>query len=208
MHVRQVRGAGQVHVPHPAGRAGRGLVGVHRRGGLQQLPDSVHEPAARDQGGGLTADAGHPARGDPGAGHLAQQHRRPAHGNVVPAGQVRGLRASLRPEAGPRPHERRQRALGHRPAARALLRLRHVLRHHRRRRRPDVGDLVTALRQHLHTTQVLPALPARRRREPEPGIRIIGEPHRRPGIARLLARPPFPPLPQRPVPALFLIRTV
>ena len=35
VHVREVGGAGQVHVPHPARGAGRGLVRVYGRRGLQ-----------------------------------------------------------------------------------------------------------------------------------------------------------------------------
>ena len=51
----------------------------------------------------------------------------------MPGDQVRSLRAGLRPVAGPRPHVRGQLALGDRPAARALLGLRHVLGDLRRR---------------------------------------------------------------------------
>ena len=125
-----------------------------------------------------------------------------------PAVQVRGPRAGLRPEAGPRPHVRRQLALGDRPAARALLGLRHVLGHLRRRRRLDIGDLMPALRRHRLGGQVRAAPAAIRRRELQPVIGVIHQAHRRPRIARLLARPPLPPLPQRPVPALLLIRAV
>ena len=85
-----------------------------------------------------------------------------------PTGQVRGVRAGLRPEAGPRPHVRRQLALGHRAAARALLGLRHVLGDLRRRRRLDVRDLVTALRRHRHPRQARPAPAARRWRAEDP----------------------------------------
>jgi hypothetical protein len=52
--------------------------------------------------------------------------------------------AGLRPEAGPRPYARGQLVLADRLAPRALLGLRRVLPHHRRRL--DVGDLVAALR--------------------------------------------------------------
>jgi hypothetical protein len=37
VHVRQVLGAGQVHVPHPARGAGPDFVCVHRRRGPQPL---------------------------------------------------------------------------------------------------------------------------------------------------------------------------
>ena len=114
----------------------------------------------------------------------------------------------LRPEAGPRPHVRGQLALADRLAPRALLRLRHVLRHRRRRRGLDIGDLVAALRDDRRIRQVRAALPARRRREPQPVIRVIDKLHRGSRRARLLARPPLPPLPQRPVPRLLLIRAV
>ena len=87
-------------------------------------------------------------------------------GMWCPHDQVRGLRAGLRPVTGPRPHVRRQLALGDRPAARAFLGLRHVLGHLRRRRRPDVGDLMAALRRHRLAGQARPAPAARRRREP------------------------------------------
>ena len=123
-------------------------------------------------------------------------------------GEARGLRAGLRPEAGPRPHVRGQLPLGDRPAARALLRLRDVLGHLRRRRRLDIGDLVAALRRHRLPGQARAAPPARRRRVLQPLIRVINEPHRRSRLARLLPWPPLPPLPQGPVPRLFLIRAV
>jgi hypothetical protein len=67
-----------------------------------------------------------------------------------------------------------------------------MLGHLRRRRRLDIGDLVTALRQHRLLLQAGTAPAARRRRVPEPLVRVIDEPHRRPRIARLLARRPFP----------------
>ena len=181
---------------------------MHRRRGPQQLPDPLHEPAAPDQRGGLPPDAGHPPRGDPQAGELAQQQRRPVNRDVMPGDQVRGLRAGLRPVAGPRPHVRGQLALGDRPAARALLRLRHVLGDLRRRRRLDVGDLVAALRRHRLAGQARAAPAALRRRVLQPLVRVIDQPHRRPRLARLLPRPPFPPLPQGPVPGLLLIRAV
>ena len=194
--------------PIPPAGAGRGLVRVHRRRGPQQLPHPLHEPAGPDQRGGLPPDPGHPPRRDPEAGELAQQQRRPVNRDVMPGGQVRGLRAGLRPVAGPRPHVRGQLPLGDRPAARALLRLRHVLGDPRRRRRLDVGDLVAALRRHRLAGQARAAPAALRRRELQPLVRVIDQPHRRPRLARLLPRPPFPPLPQRPVPALLLIRAV
>ena len=197
-----------MHVPGAARRAGRGLIRVHRRSRLQQLPDPVHEPAGLHQRGGPAADPGHPPGGDGDPGQLAQQQRGPVHRDVVPDGQVRGLRAGLRPEAGPRPHVRGQLARGHRPAPAALLGLRHVLGDPRRRRRDDIGDLMTALRRHRRPGQARAAPAARGRREHKPLIRVIDEVHRRPRIARLLARPPLPPLPQRPVRALLLIRAV
>ena len=174
----------------------------------QQLPDPVREPAGPDQRGGLPADAGHPPGGDREAGELAQHQRGPVNRDVVAGGQVRGLRGCLRPEAGPRPHVHRQPALGDRPAARALLRLRHVLGDPRRRRRLDVGHLVAALRHGRLAGQALPAPAARGRREEQPLVRVIDQAHRRPRLARLLPGPPFPPLPRRPVPALLLIRAV
>jgi hypothetical protein len=124
-----------------------------------------------------------------------------------PAGQVRGLRAGLRPEAGAGTDVRGQRALGDRPAAGAFLSLRHVLGDPRRRRRGDAGDLMTTLRQHRCPGQARAAPAARRRRELEPLVRVIDQVHRRPRLARLLARPPLPRIPQRPVGAL-LIRAV
>jgi len=65
-----------------------------------------------------------------------------------PGGQVRGLRAGLRPEAGPRPHVRGQIALGDRPAPGTLFGLRHILGDLRRQHRGDVGYLVAPLRRH------------------------------------------------------------
>ncbi len=56
MHVGEIPSAGQVHVPGPARRAGRGLIGMHRRGGLQQLLHPVREGRLR-QPGGPAADA-------------------------------------------------------------------------------------------------------------------------------------------------------
>jgi hypothetical protein len=178
MHAGEVPGAGQVHIPGPACRAGRGLIGMYRRGGLQQHPDPAGEPARLHQPGGPAAD------------------------------QVRGLRAGLRPVAGPGPHMRGQFPGGDRPAARALLRLRHVLGDLRRRRRGDVSDLVPPLRRHRHPGQVRAAPPALRRRPLDRVIRIIHQAHRRSGIARLLTRPPFPALAQRPVSAFLPVRVI
>ena len=69
----------------------------------------------------------------------------------------------FRPVAGPRPHARRQFSLADRAAARAHLRLRHVLGDLRRRRGLNAGDLMAALREDLLPGQVRaapPALPA------------------------------------------------
>ena len=122
-----------------------------------------------------------------------------------PAVRFAAPRAGLRPEAGPRPHVRRQLALGDRPAARALLGLRHVLGHLQR------------LHRSISVTDARPGTsPARRPGPPrhprqsasrklQPLIGVIHQAHRRPRIARLVARPPLPPLPQRPVPALLLL---
>ena len=208
MHAGQVAGAGQVHVPGPAGRAGRGLISMYRRGGPQQLANPVHEPARLHQHGGLPADPGHPPGRDPDAGQLAQQQRRPADGDVVTADQVRGLRAGLRPVAGPGPGMRGQLPGGDCPAPGAFLRLRHVLGDLRRRRRLDVRDLVTALRRDRRPGQVRAASAAQRRRAVDGLIRIIHQVHRHPRIARLLSRPPFPALAQRPVAAFLLIRAI
>ena len=90
MQAGEVAGAGQVDVPGPAGRAGRGLIGVHRRSGPQQVPDAAGEPASFHQGGGPAADPGHPPGRDRHASELAQQHGGPVDGNVVAADQVRG----------------------------------------------------------------------------------------------------------------------
>ena len=139
--------------------AGRGFIGVDRRGGPQELADPVHEPAVPDQRGGPGPDPGHPPGGGRDPGELAQQHRGPVNRDVMAAGQVRAVRAGLRPVAGPRPDMRRELALGHRPAVRALLRLRHVLGDLRLRGRPDIGDLMP---------------PRRRRRLPRPGPRRSG----------------------------------
>ena len=208
MHAGQVPGAGQVHVPGAARRAGRGLIRVHRRGRPQQLPDPRHEPAGLHQPGGLPPDPGHPPGGDGDPGELAQQYRRPVNRDVVAGRQVRGLRARLRPEAGTRPYVRGQLASGDRPAARALPGLHDVLGDLRRRRGLDVGDLMTALRGDRRPGQARAAPAARRRRELEPVVRVIHQAHRRPRAAWLLPRPPFAPLPQRPVTALLLIRAV
>jgi hypothetical protein len=119
--------------------------------------------------------------------------------------QVRGLRRRFRPVAGPRPHVRGKLALGDRPAARALLRLRHILGHLRRRGRLDAGDLVAALRGDLLAGQARAAAPALRRRALQPLVRVVDQPHRGPRLTRLLPWPPLPPLPQRPVPRLLLL---
>ena len=203
MHAGQVPGAGQVHIAGPARRAGRRLVSVHRRSRLEHLPDPVHEPARLDQRGGPAADPGHPPRRDGDPGQLAQQQRGPVDRDVVAGGQVRGLRAGLRPEAGAGTDIRGQLARGDHPAAGPFLSLRHVLGDPRRRRRGDVGDLMTALRQHRCPGQARTAPAGRRRREREPLVRVSCQVHRRPRFARLLARPPLPPVPQRPVGALF-----
>ena len=197
-----------MHVPGAARSAGRGLVGVDGRCCPQQLADPVHEPAVFDQRGCPGPDASHPPSGSRDPGELAQQHRGPVNRNVMAAGQVRSLGAGLRPDAGPRPHVRRQVSLGDLPTARALLGLRHILPDLRLRRRLDVGDLMTALRRHRFPGQIQAAPPAHRRRAVKAFIRVIDQAHRHPGITRLLSRPPLPPLPQRPVRAPLLIRAV
>ena len=63
--------------------AGRGFIGVDRRGGPQELADPVHEPAIPDQRGGPGPDPGHPPGGGRDPGELAQQHR---SGGTPPAG--------------------------------------------------------------------------------------------------------------------------
>ena len=133
---------------------------------------------------------------------------RPVDGDVVAADQVRGLGTGLRPVTGPRPHMRGKLSGRHRPAARAFLRLRHVLDDLRRRGRRDVGDLMAALRRNRRRCQVRAAPAARRRRALDRLIRIIHQVHRQPGIARLLSRPPVPSLPQRPVAALLPVRAI
>src|ERR1017187_3119552 len=112
----------------------------------------------------------------------------------------------LRPVTGPRPDMRGQLPGGDRPAARALLRLRHVLGN--LRRRLDVGDLVTALRRDRRPGQARAASAARRRRAVDGLIRVIHQAHRRPGVAWLLSRPPFPALAQRTVAAFLLVRAI
>jgi len=184
------------------------IVRVHGGRVPQQFPHPPHEPAAADQGGGLLPDPGHPPGGNLHAGQLGHQVRSPLHRDVVRAGQVRSLGAGLRPGAGPRPDERGQPALADRVAPRALLRLRDVPGDPWRRRGPDAGDLVAALRDDRRVRQVRAALPARRRRIPEPALRVIHQAHRGARLARLLPRPPLSPLPQRPVPRLLLIRAV
>ena len=117
------------------------------------------------------------------------------------AGEVRGLRVRLRPETGPRPHVRRQLSLADRLAPRALLGLCHVLPHHRRRRGLDIGDLVAALRDDRGIRQVRAALRGTTQAGTTTGRSGSSTSlHRGSRLARLLARPPLPPLPQRPVP--------
>jgi hypothetical protein len=79
----------------------------------------------------------------------------------------------------------------------------------RGRTRPGdtAGDLVAALVQHRLAVQAAPAAPAHGRGELQPLTGMIGERHRGARLARLLARSPLPPLPQRPVPRL-LVRAV
>ena len=96
----------------------------------------------------------------------------------------------------------------HRPAARAFLRLRHVLDDLRRRGGRDVGDLMAALRRNRRRCQVRAAPAARRRQALDRLIRIIHQIDRQPGIARLLSRPPVSSLPQRPVAALLPVRAI
>ena len=105
---------------------------------------------------------------------------------------------------------RRELALGHRPAARALFRLRHVLGDLRLRGRPDIGDLMPPRRRHRLAGQARAAAAARRRRAVIALIRVTGQAHRHSGITRLLTRPPLPPLPQRPIraPLLLLMRAI
>jgi hypothetical protein len=102
---------------------------------------------------------------------------------------------------------RRELALGHRAAARALLRLRHVLGDLRLRGRLDIGDLMPPRRRHRLPGQARAAAAARRRRAVIALIRVIEQAHRHPGITRLLTRPP---LPQRPIraPLLLLMRAI
>ena len=87
---------------------------------------------------------------------------------------------------------RRELALGHRPAARALFRLRHVLGDLRLRGRPDIGDLMPPRRRHRLAGQARAAAAARRRRAVIALIRVTGQAHRHSGITRLLTRPPLP----------------
>ena len=211
VHVRQEPGAGQVHIPHSPGGAGRGLVRVHRLSLPQQLLHPVHEPARPEQRGRLRADPGDPARGHADPGHLDHQRRCPPRRDIVPAGQVRGLRVRLRAEARPRPYPGRQDALGDLPAARASLRLHDMLADLGFRRGPDVGDLVAALREDFPARQARAAPAAFRRRVPVPVLRVIYQAHRRAGLAVLLPGTALPLLPQRPVPRLLpvlLIRAV
>ena len=174
----------------------------------QQFPDPVREPAALDEHGGLAADRRHPPRGDRDPGKLAEQQRRPVNGHVMADDQVRGLRVRLRPEAGARPHVRGHLALGDLPAARAGLRLRHVLRDPRRGSGRNVGDLVTALRGGRLAAEGLPAAAALRGREEQTLVRVAGQPHSGAGLAGLLPRRPLPLLPQRPVLRLLPERAV
>ncbi len=186
VHVRQPPGAGQVDIAQAAGGAGRGLVRVDRLRLPQQPRHQVREAARIDQGGGLRPHPGDPPGGGPQPGQLRHQLRRPAHGDIVPARQEGRLSVRFRPVAGPRPHARRQFSLADRAAARAHLRLRHVLGDLRRRRGLNVGDLVAALREDLLPGQVRAAPPALRRRVPEPVRRVVHQAHRRARLARLL----------------------
>jgi hypothetical protein len=156
-------------VPGSAGGAGRGFIGVDRRRG---------PPGPRPPGGGR----------DP--GELAQ-HRGPVNRDVMAAGQVRGLRAGLRPVAGSRPDMRRELALGHRPAARALLRLLHVLGAFRLRGWPDIGDLMPPRRRHRLAGQARAAAAARRRRAVIALIMRAIRGRRARGRGRVLARLPL-----------------
>ena len=124
---------------------------------------------------------------------------------MVADGQVRSLRAGLRPVAGPRPDMRGQLPGRDHPAPGALLGLLDDLR---RRRRDDIGDLMTAPRRHRLTSQVRAAPAACGRRALDGLIRVIHQAHRRPGVAGLLSRPPFPPLSQRPAGTLLPVRAI
>ena len=209
MHVRQPLRAGQVHVTQAPGRAGRGLVCVDRLRFFQQAGDQVHEAAGLHQGGALRPHAGDPAQRHADPGQFGHQHRRPSGRDVVPAGQVRRLRMNLRPEGRSRPDPGRQGALGHRPAARAPLRLRDMLGDLGFRCRQDAGDLVAPRGEDLLAFQARPASCTFRGRVPVPVPRVIDQLHRGAGLARLLARSPLALLPQGPVPRrLLLIRAV
>ena len=196
VHVRQPPCAGQVDVAQAAGGAGRGLVRVDRLRLPQQPRHQVREAARIDQGGGLRPHPGHPPSGGPQPGQLRHQLRRPAHGDIVPAGQQGRLSVRFRPVAGPRPHARRQFSLADRAAARAHLRLRHVLGDLRRRRGLNVSDLVAALREDL-----LARPGPRRTPGTAPAGTRTGAPGRPPGASSCPARPAASRAPASPSPA-------
>jgi hypothetical protein len=181
---------------------------MDRGGRLQQLPHPVREPAGLHQCVGPAADAGHPPGRDRDAGQLAKQQGGPVDGDVVADGQVRGLGAGLRPVAGAGPHVRGQLPDADRPAPGALLGLRHVLDDLRRRGGLDTGDLMAAPGSNRRGRQVRAAPAAHARRAVDALIGGTGQAHRRSGIAGLLSRLPFPPLPQRTVPAPLPVRAI
>ena len=143
-------------------RRGRGLVGVQHRGGVQQLPDPVHE--RRQQPGGLAPDACHEPGRDVHAGQRGDQPGGAGDRQVVRADRQRGLRVHSRPVLHPPGHPGQRQPDRNFPAFRALPRGDLVLGHRRRRGRGRLEHLPFLHRaQHRLAGQVMPAAAARGR---------------------------------------------
>jgi hypothetical protein len=206
VHRGQELGAGHVHIMQAPADAGGSLVGVQHPGLAQQQPDPVQERAQPGRGPG--PHPGHEPRRDAHPGQRGQQPRRPRHRQVVRADRQRRLSMHQRPVLHAAGHARRGHALGHRPAARALLCHHLVLGHLRRRRGLRLEHLPLLQAHDRGVIKTGAAAPARGRAAFRPLIRIIGLLQRGRLRAGLLAAPAPGPAPQRPVPRLLRIRAV
>ena len=206
VHVRQPLRAGQVHVPHPARGAGRGLVRVHRLRLPQQARDQVHEPAGLHQDGSLRPDPGDPAQPTPGC--------RPSPPSAPPPARTgRSSRRSGSPPAhelsGPK--DARARTPGGRVPSVTSPQHGHIFDCATCSATSGSGAgmmSVTWWRRCANTSAPSRPVPHPAHSAGGYQYRYFGlstRLHRGARLARLLARRPFPLLPQRPVPRGFFL---
>ena len=142
VHRGQPLGRGDVHVAQALVGAGGGLVDVQHPHPAQQLAHPGQERRLQ-QAGGAAAHTGDEPDRDPDPGQGRHQRGRPADGQVVRAGQLRGGGEHPRPVLGAGWHPLRGGPGPWRRAAGAGAGDDPVLGHARWRGRGDVGDLTT-----------------------------------------------------------------